>query len=35
MHEWAQAVEDTAAVPGLQRIDAMSEKMWMETLEDV
>ena len=35
MHEWAQAVEDTAAAPGLQRIDAMSEKMWMEALEDV
>ena len=35
MHEWAQAVEDTSAAPGLQRIDAMSEKMWMEALEDV
>jgi hypothetical protein len=35
MYEWAQAGEDTAAAPGLQRIDAMSEKMWMEVLEDV
>jgi hypothetical protein len=35
MHEWAQAVEDTAAAPGLQRIDAMSQKVWMEALEDV
>jgi hypothetical protein len=35
MHEWEQAVEDTATAPGLQRIDAMSQKMWLETLEDV
>jgi hypothetical protein len=35
MHEWSQAVEDTAVAPGLQRIDVMSEKMWMEVLEDV
>ena len=35
MHEWAQAVEDTAATPGLQCIDTMSQKMWMETLESV
>jgi hypothetical protein len=35
MHEWEQAVEDTATAPGLQRIDAMSQKMWMETLQDV
>ena len=30
MDEWAQAVEDTAAAPGLQRIDEISQKMWME-----
>jgi hypothetical protein len=35
MHEWAQAVEYTAAAPGLKRLDAMSEKMWMEALEEV
>jgi len=35
MHEWAQAVEDTSAAPVLQRIDVMSQKMWMEALESV
>jgi hypothetical protein len=35
MHEWEQAVEDTATAPGLQRIDAMSQKMWLEALQDV
>jgi len=35
MHEWAQAVEDTAAAFGLQRLDEMSEKNWLEALQDV
>jgi hypothetical protein len=35
MHEWEQAVEDTTTAPGLQRIDPMSQKMWLEALEDV
>jgi hypothetical protein len=35
MYEWAQAVEDTAAAFGLQRLDEMTEKNWLEALQDV
>ena len=35
MHEWTQAVEDTATASGLQRLDDMTEKMWLEALEEV
>ena len=35
MYEWAQAVEDTVAAFGLQRLDEMTEKQWLEALEDV
>jgi hypothetical protein len=35
MHEWAQAVEDTAAAFGLQRLDEMTEKNWLEALQDI
>ena len=33
MHEWQQAAEDTADAEGLQRIDEMTEKQWMEECE--
>jgi len=35
MYEWAQAVEDTAAAFGLQHLDEMTEKNWLEALQDV
>jgi len=33
MHEWQQAAEDTADAEGLQKIDEMTEKQWMEECE--
>ena len=33
MHEWQQAAEDTAEAEGLQKIDAMTQKQWMEECE--
>ena len=35
MHEWDQTVEDTTTESGLQRLDEMTEKMSLETLEGV
>jgi hypothetical protein len=35
MHEWTQTVEDTSTESGLQRLDDMTEKMWLEALEEV
>ena len=33
MHEWQQAAEDTVDAEGLQKIDEMTEKQWMEECE--
>ncbi len=33
MYEWQQASEDTADAEGLQKIDEMTEKQWMEECE--